>query len=104
MARWEELGSRLRKMLGGAGSRTSAAETQGIAVAGDAKDNVFVTGGIHLGGDPPPPSRCPQLPADIADFAGRERQVNELLALLGPAGGKAAISAIDGMGGLGKTT
>ena len=45
-----------------------------------------------------------QLPADAADFAGRTAQVEKLLGVLNAPGGSAAISAIDGMGGLGKTT
>jgi hypothetical protein len=44
-----------------------------------------------------------QLPADIADFAGRGAQVERLLEVLSAPGGHVAISAIDGMGGLGKT-
>jgi len=43
-----------------------------------------------------------QLPADLADFTGREGEVRELVALLGGGGG-ATISAIGGMGGVGKT-
>ena len=50
------------------------------------------------------PSPLHQLPADIADFAGRRQQVEALVELLSASGGRAAISAIDGMGGLGKTT
>jgi hypothetical protein len=44
-----------------------------------------------------------QLPADVADFAGRAAQMEKLLGVLGAPGGRVAISAIDGMGGLGKT-
>jgi len=43
-----------------------------------------------------------QLPADLADFTGREDEVRELVALLGGRAG-ATISAIGGMGGVGKT-
>jgi hypothetical protein len=45
-----------------------------------------------------------QLPTDVADFAGRAAQVEALLGVLSAPGGRVAISAIDGMGGLGKTT
>jgi tetratricopeptide (TPR) repeat protein len=45
-----------------------------------------------------------QLPADVADFAGRAVQMEKLLGLLNTPGGRVAISAIGGMGGLGKTT
>jgi tetratricopeptide (TPR) repeat protein len=47
------------------------------------------------------PSRVDQLPSDVADFAGRGAQVDKLLSVLGTLGGRAAI---EGMGGLGKTT
>jgi len=44
-----------------------------------------------------------QLPADLADFTGREEEVRDLVALLGEGKGGATISAIGGMGGVGKT-
>jgi len=44
-----------------------------------------------------------QLPADLADFTGREKEVRELVALLGGGAAGATISAIGGMGGVGKT-
>jgi NB-ARC domain len=44
-----------------------------------------------------------QLPADIADFAGRSAQMEKLLEVLNASGERVTISAIDGMGGLGKT-
>jgi tetratricopeptide (TPR) repeat protein len=50
------------------------------------------------------PSPLHQLPADIADFAGRRSEIEKLLQTLSTSGARAAISAIDGMGGLGKTT
>ncbi|MGY0058294.1 AfsR/SARP family transcriptional regulator [Streptomyces sp. LZ34] len=70
---------------------------------------------------PPPPSHSPpaagvavpqQLPADVAHFTGRERELAGLDALLRPAPGAGAgrvstaavISVIAGSGGLGKTT
>jgi tetratricopeptide (TPR) repeat protein len=49
------------------------------------------------------PSPLHQLPADIADFAGRGAQMDRLLEVLSAPGGHVEISAIDGMGGLGKT-
>jgi len=49
------------------------------------------------------PSSLHQLPADLADFTGREGEVRELVALLGGGRGGATISAIGGMGGVGKT-
>ncbi len=45
------------------------------------------------------------LPADVADFTGREAEVRRMLAALPSVPGKAAIVlAIDGMGGVGKST
>ncbi|WP_225728562.1 MULTISPECIES: BTAD domain-containing putative transcriptional regulator [unclassified Nocardia] len=48
----------------------------------------------------PPPA---QLPPDIADFTGREDIVEALAAQLTDDGGAVAISAVGGMGGVGKT-
>jgi hypothetical protein len=48
----------------------------------------------------PPPIN--QLPSDLPDFEGRGAQIDALEAVL-RAGGRAAISAIDGMGGVGKS-
>jgi tetratricopeptide (TPR) repeat protein len=83
-------------------------------VGGDAIGNVVATGdrNVYLTGadavrealEAGKRSRTHQLPADLADFAGREAQVEALLGVLGAPGGRAAISAIDGMAGLGKTT
>jgi hypothetical protein len=49
------------------------------------------------------PSPLHQLPADVTDFAGRGAQMEKLLEVLSAPGSHVAISAIDGMGGLGKT-
>jgi hypothetical protein len=49
------------------------------------------------------PSPLRQLPADIADYAGRSAQTENLLEVLSAPGGYVAIAAIDGTGGLGKT-
>jgi len=57
---------------------------------------------IHKAEAAAPPS-LHQLPADLADFTGREEEVRELVALLGGGAGGATISAIGGMGGVGKT-
>ncbi|WP_280470478.1 AfsR/SARP family transcriptional regulator [Nocardia brasiliensis] len=56
--------------------------------------------GIERGLDPVPA----QLPPDIADFTGREQLVAELADQLTGAGSAVAISAVGGMGGVGKTT
>ena len=53
----------------------------------------------------PPTSPLHQLPSDIADFKGRAADLQKLLAALDrPSGGAAAVTAIKGMGGIGKTT
>lgn len=51
----------------------------------------------------PPPSRSHQLEGDLGDFTGRDDETTRLLEALGEGGGRAAISAIEGMGGIGKT-
>ncbi|MFI9503541.1 AfsR/SARP family transcriptional regulator [Nocardia sp. NPDC052566] len=45
-----------------------------------------------------------QLPADIRDFTGRERQVGELVDLLEPSETAPVLAVVTGMGGIGKTT
>jgi len=88
-----------------------------VAVGGDANGAVFVTGDgnvvlrIDASGaaaidrllQRSLPYPLHQLPADIADFADRGAQMEKLLGVLSAPGGHVAISAIDGMGGLGKT-
>lgn len=49
-----------------------------------------------------PPPR--QLPSDIADFTGRKREMSELRKALEQGDGHVVISALNGMGGVGKTT
>ena len=87
------------------------------AVGGDANGSTFVTGDKNVVVSFPAadaaaidraferlfPSRCRQLPADLADFAGRERETAELEAVLSGDGAAAAITAIGGMGGIGKS-
>jgi len=52
-----------------------------------------------------PASRSPhQLPADLPDFTGRERQVQDLVKLLKAPGKNVAMLALGGMGGVGKTS
>ncbi|MBP2292144.1 tetratricopeptide repeat protein [Azospirillum rugosum] len=54
-----------------------------------------------------PPNKQPlhQLPSDLPDFTGRATEVDQLIAALDREhGGSAAVSAIRGMGGIGKTT
>lgn len=53
----------------------------------------------------PSPARSPaQLPPDIADFTGRSRITDEIAAQLVGDGSAVVISAVGGMGGVGKTT
>src|SRR5262249_57438866 len=87
------------------GERTVSAQgdaCEGLCVSGS--HNVINVSRSHPAPQPGPPSPLHQLPADIADFAGRGAQVEKLMGVLSAPGGRAAISAIDGMGGLGKTT
>jgi DNA-binding SARP family transcriptional activator/tetratricopeptide (TPR) repeat protein len=61
-------------------------------------------GAAHLGPAPPPAHR--QLPPDIADFTGREAELRALHRMLPDRDGAntaVVISAIEGMGGVGKT-
>ncbi|HEY3871112.1 MAG TPA: tetratricopeptide repeat protein [Actinocrinis sp.] len=68
-----------------------------------------VQGGIHLHAAPAPVLPVlRQLPADTALFTGRDDELDRLLALVERAGsggspGTVVISAIDGMGGIGKS-
>ncbi|MEV6523866.1 BTAD domain-containing putative transcriptional regulator [Longispora sp. NPDC051575] len=51
------------------------------------------------------PVRAPaQLPPDLADFTGREHELDRLDALLPTGGGTVVISTVTGTGGIGKTT
>jgi hypothetical protein len=101
-----------------AGTLSMATGERAVSLGGDANGAVITTGdgNIVLRIDASDaaaidrlllrrlPSALHQLPADVADFAGRSAQVEKLLGVLSAPGGQAAISAIDGMGGLGKTT
>jgi tetratricopeptide (TPR) repeat protein len=88
------------------------ADGRAVSTQRDAKGNLIVTGDRNVvnvsvardASQVDAPSPLNQLPADVADFAGRAAQVDELLSVLSAPGGRVAISAIDGMGGLGKTT
>jgi DNA-binding SARP family transcriptional activator len=53
---------------------------------------------------PPNPHAPRQLPADTRLFTGRDEQLAELLAAAGESSGTLVISALDGLGGIGKTT
>lgn len=47
--------------------------------------------------------RVDHLPADLGDFQGRQTEIDRLKAILTTGGGQAAVSAIGGMGGIGKS-
>jgi hypothetical protein len=103
----------LRGALRG-GSIVLATGQRAVAVGGDASGATIVTGDgnvlLHL----PPgatqellaaifPVRPYQLPADLADFTGRETEIGSLLESLRSRAGRAVISAVGGMGGVGKS-
>ncbi len=86
---------------------------RGVAAGGDIAGSKVITGDRTVVADTVQIFEAPdaekvissrrQLPADLADFAGREREVAELEALLSGDGAAASISAIGGMGGIGKS-
>jgi hypothetical protein len=100
-----------------AGALIVATGERAVAIGGNVTDTIIITGDgnvvlrIDASGTAAldwllqrsHPFPLHQLPADIPDFTGRGAQMEKLLGVLGAPGGKAAISAIDGMGGLGKT-
>jgi tetratricopeptide (TPR) repeat protein len=78
----------------------------GISYGDGATDNVSITGGVRdvyinkpASGSLPPPR---QLRKPLDDFTGREKEVYQLIEALSH-GGRASISGISGMGGIGKT-
>jgi NB-ARC domain len=97
------------------GRLSLATGARAVAITGDVTDTVIVTGDrnfVFKGGDAVAlrqaflalyPARLRQLPADLPDFKGREPQVDKLLHLFIDDSGHAAIAALGGMGGLGKT-
>jgi tetratricopeptide (TPR) repeat protein len=99
-----------------AGALSIATGQRAVSLGGDANGAVIVTGDgnviVHVDSvaaiawllHRQHPSPLHQLPADVADFAGRAVQMEKLLEVLNTPGGRVAIAAIDGMGGLGKTT
>ena len=86
-----------------------------VSAGGDMQDTIVLTGDRNIvlkGADAASigkalavlsPQRRRQLPPDLADFTGREEEVEELVTLLSGGGAHAAISAIGGMGGVGKS-
>ncbi|MCW2236296.1 tetratricopeptide repeat protein [Azospirillum canadense] len=91
-------------MTGGA----DASGAGSVAVGGKVDGSIIAPNAtINFGNSVPPPSFSPlhQLPSDLPDFTGRAAEVDQLVAALDREhGGAAAVSAIRGMGGIGKTT
>lgn len=89
-------------------SKTSYAQSDGVAIGGDAQDNVIITGDI--GGDVTvikqaraiEPTPLHQIQPPPRDFTGREAEIKELMELLEHGG--VTISGLQGLGGVGKTT
>ncbi|MDB1087126.1 BTAD domain-containing putative transcriptional regulator [Streptomyces sp. ACA25] len=71
----------------------------------NADESLAVTGEQAAGTAPAPRIRPAQLPAAVSDFTGRKAFVAELSGQLAQAGGSVmAVSAVAGIGGVGKTT
>jgi hypothetical protein len=60
--------------------------------------------GQPQGPDQPIVPRLSQLPSVVIDFVGREQETGRIMAHLCVAGGKVGLSAVRGMGGVGKTS
>ena len=80
------------------------------AVLQDANNNNIFTGDITFlqaaaqrESAAPTLSRLHQLPSDLKDFTGRDHELNELMKALAQGEGRVAISAIGGLGGVGKS-
>ncbi|QCN93833.1 tetratricopeptide repeat protein [Azospirillum argentinense] len=90
------------------GGGAEASGDGSVAVEGDIRQsNVYANSIIHNHPPAAAPAYSPrhQLPSDLPDFTGRETEVKNLIdALDRNDGGAAAVSAIRGMGGIGKTT
>ncbi|MDI6793498.1 MAG: hypothetical protein QME81_11645 [bacterium] len=99
------------------GQITLATGERAVAIGGDATGVSVITGDNNVllsfrGADAATiqqaqaaifPPRLYQLPADLADFTGRGQEVDELCRLLNRGDGNVVISAIGGMGGVGKS-
>ncbi|WP_114860561.1 tetratricopeptide repeat protein [Azospirillum brasilense] len=89
------------------GGGAEASGDGSVAVEGDIRQSTVYTNPIIHNHPPAAPGYSPrhQLPSDLPDFTGRETEVKALTdALDRDGGGAAAVSAIRGMGGIGKTT
>ena len=82
---------------------TEASAIGAVAIHGDVNNSIISTISSNHSASTFKPRH--QLPSDLPDFTGRSKEVDELVAALDrDCGGAAAVSAIRGMGGIGKTT
>ncbi|RTR17893.1 NB-ARC domain-containing protein, partial [Azospirillum griseum] len=86
------------------GDQTTASAPGAVAINGDAP-NAVINPTIHLPAPPVPPTAFQQLPGDLPEFVGRDAELATLTAALDKDGGATVvIAAVQGMGGVGKTT
>jgi tetratricopeptide (TPR) repeat protein len=107
MAWLGNLRAALAQFLSGSSVAVPPAHERTVSVGASVNNSQIFTGdivnNISAADTPRALSSLRQLPADVPDFTGRAPQMQELLAALNTPAGRVAISAIDGMGGLGKT-
>jgi len=78
----------------------TASGTQSVAIGGSLTNSTVI-----VAAPPPPPPIIDTLPSGIDDFVGRTEEEARLIEILSaPCGGAAAVTALRGMGGIGKTT
>jgi tetratricopeptide (TPR) repeat protein len=103
------LGAETGELKGSLSSDATSASAAGVAIGDSADHAVITTVHVH-GGDAGKlvqgliarRSSGDNLPAGLPDFQGREDQIQKLKAIL-TGGGTAAVTAIGGMGGVGKS-
>jgi tetratricopeptide (TPR) repeat protein len=89
------------------GNRAQAKGKRSVSAGGGVSGSTLITGDIGgsvIIGQMPgsAPSEPPRLPADLGDFTGREKEIDELTAILRRASGP-KVAIICGMGGAGKS-
>ena len=87
------------RLFRGPSVHTLGGDQRTVSVQGDAEHNLIITGDVNVSlavdaARIEALSPVHQLPADLADFAGRERQAEKLLSVLNARGGRVAISSI----------
>ncbi|MBT5049792.1 MAG: tetratricopeptide repeat protein [Rhodospirillaceae bacterium] len=91
------------------GNLAAAGGAGAAAIGGNADQSIVVTGDnarINVGDgnqEPDHPTRAHQLGPDLSDFVGRDDEISALTDQLSGAGGAASISALAGLGGIGKS-